>query len=119
MPVVADFVTFSDVSFDLQFSGNSSRTLTEEIAVQPQSGEGGLLLWNVRREGTGSVSYSITINDGNTTSFTIDDPEWRSIQEVVSTGAINQGQNNVVITVTGGTGRLSIGDVTLMYRLNV
>ena len=40
MPVVADFITFSDVSFDLELGGTSSQTLNENITEQPRLGEG-------------------------------------------------------------------------------
>ena len=118
MPVVADFITFSDVSFDLELGGTSSQTLNENITEQPRLGEGALLLWNVRREGTGSVSYNIRVNNGNARSFTVSETNWHSVHEVIQTNDLNQGDNNIFITVTGGTGRLSVGDVTILYRLD-
>ena len=122
MPVAADFVTFSDGSFDLGggVGADIDRTLTENIGEAPRSGEGGLLTWNVRREGSGSVSYDVILNGGSRQAgYTVSETNWHSVQEVVSTGKINQGGNAVEFRVTGGSGRLSIGDVTLWYRKNV
>ena len=119
MPRVADFVTFSDKPFDLQLGSDIDETLTEIIEEQPQSGEGGLLTWNVRREGSGSVSYQIRVNNDNQTSYTVSETNWHSVQEVISTSDLKQGENTVEFIVTSGTGRLSIGDVTLFYRKNI
>ena len=117
MPTVADFTNFSDTSFDLQLGANN--ILTSNIPDRPQSGEGALLTWNVRREGAGSVSYLIRVNNNDQTSYTVSETNWHSVQEVVSTGDLELGDNTVEFLVTDGTGRLSIGDVTLFYRKNV
>ena len=122
MPRAADFVTFSDFSFDLGggVGADIDRTLHETIDETPQFGEGGLLTWNVRREGSGSVSYDVFVNGGSRqVGYTVSEQDWHSVQEVISTGKINEGANSVEFRVTGGSGRLSIGDVTLWYRKNV
>jgi hypothetical protein len=119
MPIAADFVTFSDFSFDLSIGQDIDRTLSENIPEAPRSGEGALLTWNVRREGSGSVQYEVVVNNGSAQSFSVSGTDWHSLQEVIGTGRIQQGNNTVTYRVTGGNGRLSIGDVTLWYRKNV
>lgn len=118
MPRVADFVQFSDVAFDLQIGGDIDRLLTQTITDRPATGEGALLMWNVRREGLGSVTYEVNINDvGNATkTYTVSQEDWSAIQGIVPANAVRQGSNTVIFAVTGGASTLSISDVVLWYR---
>jgi hypothetical protein len=122
MPRVADFVQFSDVSFDLRIGGDIDRPLTQLISDAPANGEGALLTWNVRREGSGSVTYEVKVNGSSaptSTVYTVSQPDWSTVQETIPTNVVKQGSNTVEFRVTGGSGTLSIGDVVLWYRQNV
>ncbi|NJR62120.1 MAG: hypothetical protein HC769_26815 [Cyanobacteria bacterium CRU_2_1] len=121
MPRVADFVQLSDTSFDLRIGGEIARPLTQTIVDAPANGEGALLTWNVRREGSGSVTYEIKINGDDVArdAYTVSQGDWSAVQETLATNAIKQGSNTVTFVVTGGSGTLSIGDVVLWYRQNV
>lgn len=120
MPTVADFVQLSDSSIDLRIGGDVDRTL-EETLSSPASGEGALLTWNVRREGTGSVTYTVRVNDAPVTTYTVALADWSAVQEAMGTSDINQGNNTVEFRVTGGTegSILSFADVVLFYRKNI
>jgi hypothetical protein len=113
---VADFEQFSDVSFDLRLGGDIDKTLTKNLDATPYSGEGALLMWNVRREGSGSVSYEVKVNNGSIATYTVNQGDWSSVHEAMPTSSIHLGDNTVEFRVTTGTGTLSIGDVILFYR---
>jgi hypothetical protein len=119
MPTVADFANFSDESFDLRIGGDVDRTLEKNISSAPAGGEGALLTWNVRREGTGNVTYTVKVNDAQLPTYTVTLADWSAVQEVIRTPDIRSGRNTVEFRVTGGAGILSVGDVTLFYRKNV
>ena len=121
MATASDFVVFRDQSFDLsdQQGADSDRDLDNIIDDDPISGEGGLLTWNVRREGNGSVDYEIEINGTFVNRYTVSERNWHSVQERFPTGSIQQGENTVRYHVTGGDGTLSVGDVVLFYRKNI
>lgn len=116
MARVADFVTFSDFSFDLEIGGDIDRTLQETIEATPRSGEGVILMYNRRREASGSVSYTVSLNGTQISNATVSESNWHTVHEVVSTSNVRQGVNEIEFRVTSGNGRLSIGDVTLWYR---
>lgn len=120
MPTVADFAQFSDRSRDLRVGGDIDVTFERNISA-PVSGEGALLTWNIRREGLGSVTYMVRVN--GTEIFnnpqTVNLIDWVSVQEVLDTEIIRQGNNTVEFRVTDGTGTLSFADVVLFYRKNI
>lgn len=117
MARVADFELFRDSSFDLRIGADLDRTLTANIDTVPETGEGGLLTWNVRREGVGTVSYDVFVNGGSRqVGYTVSSPDWSAVQESISTAKLQPGDNTVRFVVTGGSGTLSIGDVVLLYR---
>ena len=120
MARVANYEHFSDVSFDLQIGADIDMDLTAVIENTPQGGEGCLLTWNVRLEGSGdSVTYRVLVNGDLQNTFTATTKDWHSLQETVSTTVVKKGENTVRFVVTGGTGRLSIGDVVLFYRHDI
>ena len=120
MARVADFVQFSDSSVDLKIGGDIDRTLTRNLDATPASGEGALLTWKVRREGSGSVSYQVFVNKAQNPNpiqtYTVSVGDWVAIQEALSTDEIKFGDNTVDFLVTSGTATLSFGDVILFYR---
>ena len=69
MARVADFAQFSDTAIDLRIGGDLDRTLTRNLDATPAGGQGALLKWMVRREGTGSVNYEVKVN-GNVSAAT-------------------------------------------------
>lgn len=119
MAKVADYAQLADVSFDLRLGGDIDRTLEQNIADEPATGEGALLTWNVRREGAGSVTYDVRVNGITITTHTVTVADWSAVQEAMGTDTIHQGDNTVDFVVTAGTGTLSIGDVMLWYRKEV
>jgi hypothetical protein len=116
MATVADFAQFSDTSFDLRLGGDIDKTLTRDLENTPRSGEGALLMWNVRREGSGSVSYEVKVNNASAATYTVTQGDWTAVHEALSTDSVHLGSNTVEFRVTAGTGTLSIGDVVLFYR---
>lgn len=121
MPRVADFVQFSDVAFHLQNGGDFDRLLTQTITEGPAIGEAALLIWNVRCEGLGSVTYEVNINDvGNATkTYIVSQEDWSAVQGVVPANAVRQGSNTVTFAVTDGASTLSISDVVLWYHQDI
>jgi hypothetical protein len=119
MARIANFAQFSDTSFDLGVGGDIDRTLTRTIESPPVSGEGALLTWNVRREGSGSVTYEVKVNDVLVAAFTVTLGDWSAVQEALSSSNIHVGSNTVEFRVTDGTGILSIGDVVLFFREDI
>jgi len=119
MPTVSDFVQLSDSSIDLKLGLDIDRTLERNISSAPASGEGALLTWNIRREGAGSVTYTVKINSGLVNTYTVTLADWSAVQNAMDTSVIKQGKNTVEFRVTGGTGTLSFSDVVLFYRKNV
>ena len=116
MARVADFAQFSDTSIDLRIGGDIDRTLTRNLDATPAGGQGALLTWMVRREGTGSVSYEVKVNGSVLSTYTVTVGDWVGVKEAISTDDIHLGNNTVEFRVTGGTGTLSFGDVVLFYR---
>ncbi len=119
MPRVANFAQLRDESFSLVVGGDIDRALTQDLADAPAAGEGALLTWNVQREGTGTVTYEVTMNGTRLNTYTATLGERRAVQEAMDTTTIHQGTNTVVFRVLGGTGTLEIGDVILFYRQDV
>jgi hypothetical protein len=119
MTRVANYAQLSDVSFDLRLGGDIDRRLEQNITDAPVSGEGALLTWNVRREGVGSVTYQVKVNDAVAATYTVTSGDWSAVQEAMGTDSIQLGDNTVDFVVTGGDGTLSIGDVMLWYRVEV
>ena len=119
MTRVANFGMLSDQSFDLKIGDDIDKTLSENITGTPVSGSGAFLMWNVRREGTGTVKYEVKLNDQNPNKYVVDLKDWSSVHEAFNTSSIKQGTNKVEFKVTGGSGTLSIGDVVLFYREDV
>ena len=117
MSTVVDFANFSDVFFDLKLGSNY--VITKRIPDQLQSKTGGLLSWNVRRESVSSIQYSIIINNKDQTSYTVFETDWHSVQESIYTNDLKQGENTVEFLIICGSGTLSIGDITLLYRKNI
>jgi hypothetical protein len=116
MARVCDFEQFSDVSVDLRIGGDIDRTFTSSLDSTPASGEGSLLKWMVRREGTGCVTYEVRVNSVLVCTHTVTLADWSAVQEALATDQIHFGSNSVEFRVTAGTGTLSIGDVMLFYR---
>ncbi len=119
MPRVANFIQLRDESFTLVVGGDIDRALTRDIVDAPAAGEGAVLTWNVQREGTGNVTYEVTMNGTLLNTYTVTLGERRAVQEAMDTTTIQQGNNTVVFRVLGGTGTLEIGDVILFYRQDV
>ena len=117
MATVADYAQFSDASFDLRLTGGTiDKSLTRSIENAPASGEGALLMWNVRREGAGSVTYEVRVNGGTAATYTVTQGDWSAVHEALSTGSVHLGSNTVEFQVTAGTGIVSIGHVILFFR---
>jgi hypothetical protein len=119
MARVADFAQFSDTSIDLSIGRDIDRTLTRNLDAPPADGQGAVLEWMVRREGTGSVSYEVKVNGNVIGTYTVTLGDWVGVKEAISTDDIHIGNNTVVFRVTGGTGTLSFGDVILFYRQDI
>jgi hypothetical protein len=121
MTSAADFVQFADYSFDLSLGGGGigdNRILTRDI-VTPVSGEGALLSWRVRCEGSSNVVYLVKINDRYVSTHTVPGDEWTIVQEAIHTDEIREGDNTVEFQMTWGSGVLSVSDVMLFYRREV
>jgi|SRR5262245_9522240 len=116
MARVCDFEQFSDASIDLQIGGDIDHTFTSSIDTTPASGEGAVLKWMVRREGSGSVTYEVRVNGALACTHTVTLADWSAVQEALGTDQIQSGNNSVEYRVTAGTGRLSVSDVVLFYR---
>jgi hypothetical protein len=124
MPTVATYYQLADDEFSLAVGDN--RMLTQSVADAPAGGEGALVTWMARRRGrrpntAGTVTYTVTLN-GNplgTGPYSRSSAEPITIQEATPIGAVNQGTNRLVFTVTDGTGALRLSAVVLWVRLNV
>jgi hypothetical protein len=116
---VATYYQLLDVETDLRIGGDIDRTFTQSVGVAPASGEGALVTWMARRKGTGSVTYTVTLNGNLLNTYTVTSTDRFTIQEATDTANVNQGNNDIVFTVTGGTGTLGLGDVMLWHRVNV
>lgn len=119
MPTVATYYQLLDSEIELEIGGDIDRTLTQSVGVAPASGEGAALSWMARRKGNGSVTYTVTLNGNLLNTYTVTSADRFAVQETTGTNDVNQGNNNVVFEVTGGTGTLGLGDVMLWHRVNV
>lgn len=118
---IANFETFRDSSISLSNTPNNrSRTLTQDIRTTPQNGEGAILMWKHWRQGSGAVSYQVSVNGTPISTPTISSDvavrEFVTLQEVISTSIIEQGDNRVTFEVADGTGTLRVSDVVLMFN---
>jgi hypothetical protein len=118
---VATYYTLLDTEIELRIGGDIDRTFTQSVGVAPVSGEGAVVTWMARRKGTGSVTYTVTLNGSPTplNTYTLTSADRFVVQETIDTNEINQGDNDLVFAVTGGTGTLGLGDVMLWHRVNV
>ena len=119
MPSVATYYQLSDIEVDLKIGGDLDRTFTQPVGVAPVSGEGALVTWTARRKGTGSVTYTVTLNGAELNTYTLDSADRFVVQETTNTDNVKQGDNEITFKVTGGTGTLGLGDVMLWHRVNV
>ena len=85
MATVANFIQFSDAAFDLGGAAGADidRTLTRNIEDVPASGQGALLTWNVKRVGTGNVTYEVNLNGSLINTHTVTLGERRAMQEAI------------------------------------
>ncbi|MEM7794070.1 MAG: hypothetical protein AAF579_06395 [Cyanobacteria bacterium P01_C01_bin.118] len=117
--VVANYEFFSDVSFGLKIGEDIDRTLSANIENTPQFGEGAILMWKHWRTGTGPVSYEILVNGTRVSSQSISGDtatkEFTSLHELIKTGDIKSGENNIKFRVTDGTSTVRISDVVIFY----
>jgi hypothetical protein len=118
-PTVANYILFTDAAFELQAGADINRTLTRNIEDVPVSGQGALLTWNVKRVGTGNVTYTVHLNGSLINTHTVTLGERRAMQEATGTENVRQGENNVVFEVTDGTGILNVSSVMCFYRQEV
>lgn len=119
MPAVATYYQLLDSEIDLRIGGDIDRTLTQSVGVLPASGEGGKVSWMARRKASGSVTYTVTLNGQLLNTYTVSSADRFALHETIDSNQVNQGDNNLVFTVTGGTGTLGLGDVMLWHRVNV
>ena len=119
MPTGATHYQLLDGEIELEIGGDIARTFTQSVGVDPASGEGAALTWMARRKGTGSVTYTVTLNGKLLNTYTVTSADRFAVQETTGTDDVNQGNNTVVFTVTGGDGTLGLGDVMLWHRVNV
>lgn len=119
MQTVATFAQLADTPIDLRIGGDIDHTFTQNIPGPPASGEGSFLAWNVRREGSGSVTYEVKVNGTSIATYTVTQMDWSTVQETMPTDVVHQGNNTVEFRVTAGTAILSFSDVLLWYRVQV
>ena len=119
MTTVATYHQLLDVEIDLAIGDDIDRTFTQNVPVAPVSGEGVVVTWVVRRKATGSVTYTVELNGTLLNTYTVTSADKVTVTETTSTSIAKQGDNELVFTVTGGTGTLGLGDVLLWTRVNV
>jgi hypothetical protein len=117
---VATYYQLLDAEDELKnVAGDDDRFLTQSVDVQPASGEGAALTWMARRKGTGSVTYTVTLNGHRLNTYTVTSADRFAVQETIDTDRVIQGDNEVHFQVTDGTGVLGLSDVMLWHRVNV
>ena len=119
MPIVATYYQLLDSEIDLRTGEDIDRAFQQSVPVAPAGGEGGLVTWMARRKATGSVTYTVKLNGDVLNTYTLNSAERFAVQETTGTTQVNQGNNTVTFTVTGGTGTLGISDVMLWHRVDV
>lgn len=119
MPTVATYYQLLDAETNLELNGTDRMTFHESVPVAPASGEGAVVTWVARRKGNGSVTYTVELNSYLLNTYTVSSGERVTIMETTDTNHVSQGDNDLVFTVTGGTGTLGLGDVLLWHRLIV
>ena len=119
MPAVATFYQLLDSEIELRIGGDIDRAVRQFVADPAASGEGAVLAWMVRRKSTGSVTYTVTLNGNLLNTYTLDSADRFAVHETTGSDDINQGDNDVVFRVTGGTGTLGLSDVVLWHRVDV
>jgi len=119
MTTVATYHQLLDTEIDLRIGADTDRTFTQSVAEAPVSGEGVVVTWVVRRKAAGSVTYTVVLNGTLLNTYTVTSADKVTVTETTSTSNANAGDNEIVFTVTGGTGTLGLGDVLLWTRVNV
>ncbi|MGY1672957.1 hypothetical protein [Geodermatophilus sp. SYSU D00710] len=120
MTAVATYYQLLDEEIELTRSeGEDDGTFTQSVGVDPASGEGAALTWMARRKGSGSVTYTVTLNDIRLNTYTVTSADRFAVQETIDTDRVIKGDNRVVFEVTSTTGTLGLSDVMLWHRVNV
>ena len=106
-------------------------TLTQSVDVTPADGEGALLTWMAQRTSAAAATYTVTLNGNllNPNPYVVNivgvagapqTSELYAMQEAFPQSYVNQGNNVVTFTETGGAaGTLVISDVMLWVRVRV
>ena len=102
-------------------------TLTQFVDVTPAGGEGALVTWMAQRTSAAAVTYTVTLNGVllntyavNTVYVNAAGTEVYAMQEAFTTPQVNQGNNVLTFTATGGgAGTMVISDVMLWVRVQV
>jgi hypothetical protein len=101
-------------------------TLSQSVDVTPADGEGALLTWMAQRTSAAAATYTVTLNGNllNPNAYVVGivapTSELYAMQEAFPQSYVNQGNNVVTFTETGGAaGTLVISDVMLWVRVRV
>ena len=123
MTRIANFAQFSDDPFRLRIGDDIDKTLSRVIEAHPADGEGALLMWRTRREGSGKVTYTVKVNNTVIGPLTTSLEDRVTVHEALATADIKQGTNTVEFRLkhenTDNSATLDVGDVILWYRQNV
>jgi hypothetical protein len=122
MANVSDYVVVQDGTTTLEIGANPNETLSFAIPANVDLGQKAVVTWRFEAEGSpNNLAWNMNLN-GRTTNvvnLTHSQDRFAALQEVVSGSDLNVGNNDLTVTVTGGTGRIKISDIVVHYRATV
>jgi hypothetical protein len=88
---VATFYQLQDANAPL--TTTTPVTLSQFVDVTPAGGEGALVTWVAREStGTGSVDYTVTLNNVRLNTYTLTSTEPITMQEAIDTNNVKKGE---------------------------
>jgi hypothetical protein len=120
MANASDYVVVRDNQITLELGADIDETFGFTIPANVDQGERAVITWRFEAEGSpNNLAWNMDLNGTSVISLTHSQDRFAALQEVVPGSALNVGDNDLTVTVTGGTGRIDISDIVVHYRVDV
>jgi hypothetical protein len=120
MPTIGDYLIIRDDRFTLDTNGDRDIDFDFNLDNNVNLSNRPILMFDLfMPDQSGSRAFQVTIN--GSIQFTRSFSGFRSEthHEIINSGVIIHGRNNIEFEITSGSGNLQIGDIVLLHQRDV
>lgn len=120
MADVADYRVIRDGNFTIRTGGDIDRSFEFDLGTAVQLGQRSILqFFFVSAQNASNLSYRFTINGQSVRTINVNGNFFGTVTEVVSGGVLRNGENDIEVSITGGSGSVTISDIVLFVQREV